>query len=410
MFPELGKHFGKRTDYLKVMWLRRAALGFWMIASLQVAWVCHQPLGAELKSTPQGLQAWPAQVRLQARSARGGWIQSEGSVLEGNLRLVASGYRPLEVAARPGRFQLWADPLSTLAERPAFYIGLILLIWEWARRTNPRIEANPQEPPARPRVATYQILHSLGQGTQAEVYLAEADSGLKVALKLIKEVDDEFRQRFEREAELCGRMDHPRIVRTLGWGSHEGRLWMAQSYLPGQSLRSWVNGRGLHAAEVRRLLTQICEGLAYAHRLGVFHRDLKPDNILLDSRGQAVIGDFGLARCLDMQTMTRTDVVLGSPAYMSPEQIGGEKILRGASDLYALGVIGYELVTGRLPFQGDLMQVMMGHLRESPQPPSQLRPGLPTGLESLILKLLEKDPAHRPGSAEEVMALLREGK
>ncbi|MFN8608439.1 MAG: serine/threonine-protein kinase [Vulcanimicrobiota bacterium] len=390
---------------------RGLAIGLWLLALLQVGWVCSRPLAVELRQAESGLMALPDQVRLQARNQRGRWQPVEGGWNEGGqeIRLVASGYQPLVLRAGPGRYQLWANPLLVLAESPAFYLGLLLFLGSWARRPAPPRQ-QPPEPAGRPRVSAYQVLHRLGEGAQAEVFLAETDSGLKVALKLLKEVDDDFRQRFEREAELCARMDHPRIVRTLGWGMQEGRLWMAQSYLPGQSLRNWVNGRGLHAAEVRRLLSQIAEGLAYAHGLGVFHRDLKPDNILLDSRGQAVIADFGLARCLDMQTMTRTDVVLGSPAYMSPEQIGGEKILRGSSDLYALGVIGYELITGRLPFQGDLMQVMMGHLRDQPRPPSSWRPNIPANLEALLLSLLEKDPARRPPTADQVIALLRDCK
>ena len=391
------------------MWMRRAAWACWLLALLQLGWKWAHPLQIELRQGPQGLTAWPTSVRLQARRPGGQWTQVEGGVLQGPIRLVASGYQSEEMEARPGQVRLRANPLQTLLECPPFYLGMVLLILGWARRPARAEEAREVAAP-RPRVAAYQVLQCLGEGAQAEVFLAEADSGLKVALKMIKEVDDDFRQRFEREAELCARMDHPRVVRTLGWGIHEGRLWMAQSYLPGQSLRGWVNGRGLHATEVRRLLTQIAEGLAYAHNLGVFHRDLKPDNILLDARGQAVIGDFGLARCLDMQTMTRTDVVLGSPAYMSPEQIGGEKILRGASDLYALGVIGYELVTGRPPFSGDLMQVMLGHIGQQPVPPSRWRPNLPPALEALILKLLEKEPRRRPGSAEEVIALLREAR
>ena len=350
-------------------------------------------------------QVQPAWVRVQVERA-GKWVQAEGQVA-GPIRLAAAGYRPSLVIARTGTFELWASPLQVLLESVFFYAGLAVWAWNWARRP---AQVAPAVAPERSRVAAYTILQSLGEGVQSEVFLGEADSGLKVALKLIKEADKEFRTRFEREAELCARMDHPRIVRTLGWGEHEGRLWMAQSYLPGQNLRSWVQGRGLHPSEVRRLMSQIAEGLAYAHRLGVVHRDLKPDNILLNARGQAVIGDFGLARCLDMQTLTRTDQVLGSPAYMSPEQIQGMRQLTGATDLYALGVIGFELLVGQLPFQGDVMKVMMGHLTERPPLPSQFRQGVPVWLEALIMQLLEKDPKRRPAAAEEVIARIREEK
>ena len=382
--------------------LRRLALLLWVLALAQAWWRCHSPLRVEMSAQGQVQPAW---VRVQVR--RGDkWVQVEERA-SGEVRLVAAGYQPAQVTAGAGSHELWAHPLPVLLESPLLYAGLALLAWSWARKPQGQLE---KPPPERPRVAAYTILQSLGEGVQSEVFLAEADSGLKVALKLIKEADQEFRTRFEREAELCARMDHPRIVRTLGWGEHDGRLWMAQSYLPGQTLRGWVQGRGLHPSEVRRLLTQIAEGLAYAHRFGVMHRDLKPDNVLLNARGQAVIGDFGLARCLDMQTLTRTDQVLGSPAYMSPEQIQGVRQLTPASDLYALGVIGFELLVGRLPFQGDLMQVMMGHLSDKPPVPSRFREGIPAPLEALILQLLEKDPGRRPATAEEVIARIREDK
>ncbi len=389
------------------MWFSRIGLLFLLLAGLQVWHRCRHPLLLELKENEQGLSSSLPELRVLSRRDSGQWVQVDSNTLKPDafVRLQLAGYSTLEVSAQPGTFPLWPIPGQVLFENPWIYAGLALLAWSWVR---PTPEHQPDDLlPAQTQVASYRLLQHLGEGVQAEVFLAESDSGMKVALKLIKQADPEFKKRFEREAELCSRLDHPRVVRTLAWGEFEGRLWMAQSYLPGQTLRGWVNERGLHPSEVRRLLAQLAEGLDYAHRRGVFHRDLKPDNILLNARGQAVIGDFGLARCLDMQTMTRADQVLGSPAYMAPEQIQGQKITSGSCDLYALGVIGFELLVGQPPFGGELMEVLMAHLSTPPPRPSSLREGTPGNLEELILRLLEKDPARRPASAEWVMAALR---
>ena len=400
MLTNIGKDPGMGSPYAEpVRWI---SIGL-LCLSLLVGWRrCRQPLEIHLEA---GRPSQP-QVYVQGW-VRGGWVDSQFNAVESHfekVRLVKAGYRASQFSRGSQTVLLWPNPVEVWLCFPWLPVSLALVMLTWLRRPPPQLSPAP-----RLQVSCYEVLHSLGQGAHAEVFLAQADSGLKVALKILKPEtsrDPEFRQRFEREAQLCERMDHPRVVRTLGWGEHQGRLWMAQSYLPGQSLASWVKPSGRHPREVRRILKQLAEGLAYAHEMGVFHRDLKPENILLDNKGDVVIADFGLARCLDMKTMTKTDETLGSPAYMAPEQIQGIKMVTGCADLYALGVIGYELAVGQLPFQGDLMQVLVAHLSQPPPRPRTLRPSIPDALEELLLDLLQKDPSHRPPSARNLLVRL----
>jgi serine/threonine protein kinase len=358
-------------------------------------------LGLLLAGWPCRLAINDPRLEIQARRAGGPWIvtpQLPQSTYQ--VRLSRAGYLP--VPYQPGQRQvwLWPNPAGLLTRWPLWIClgGAWLLLRNRSQASSPTVV-----PVQRQQVASYQVLRKLGEGSHAVVFLAEAESGLKVALKILRANDPDYRQRFLREAELCSQMEHPRIIRTLGWGEHQGRLWMAQQYHAGQTLDQWVRPRGRHAREVRQILTQVAEGLDYAHQLGVFHRDLKPANILLNSRGEAVIADFGLARCADFATMTRTQETFGSPAYMAPEQIRSGRVENGSADLYSLGVLGYELLYGRLPFEGDLMQVLQAHLCKIPEFPAQ--PGGP--VEAIIRQLLEKDPARRPASARELISRLQ---
>lgn len=345
---------------------------------------------------------------------------------------------PLQISAAGYQEQQFtkADILEGRAilqpRRQRTWIGLGLLGFSlagafWSVRS-PKAEPEPspstpsgQQIDERPinlgQIGPYHIISRLGQGATSEVFLAadrRAQGESRVALKLLSlqaSSERHFRSRFEREAELCQRMQHPRLVRTFAWGVHSQpdgeQLWMAQQYIPGQTLSSWISPHGLHPTQARRLLIQICEGLEYAHSLGVFHRDLKPDNIFSNSKGELLIGDFGMAKDSDLQTITQEGSVLGTPVYMAPEQVEGLKVGDGRADLYSLGVIGYELLAGKPPFEGSMIAVLSAHLSQAPKPILQIRPKTPLALSQFIMRLLEKNPAHRYASASEALLVLR---
>ena len=257
-------------------------------------------------------------------------------------------------------------------------------------------------------VGSYRLLRRVGEGAVAEVFLGENSSGDKAAIKILlphANDSEEFRTRFEREICLSMELDHPRIVKTYDWGLIEGRYWMAQTYLPGNTLQSWVKPSGMHAGDVRKVMIQICEGLEHLHEKGVFHRDLKPENILLNAKGEPVLADFGMARGQMYASITHVKAVVGTPAFMAPEQAQGHSI-DGRADLYALGIIGYELLTGILPFRGKPVNVLIAHVQEQPTPPREIQPNVPDEYQAVILKLMEKNPDDRYQSARDVITAL----
>lgn len=271
-------------------------------------------------------------------------------------------------------------------------------------------DARKPDAKTRANLGDYRLVRLLGKGTAAEVYLGEKADGTQAAIKLLFQdttETNEFRVRFEREASLCAKLDHPRLVKTYAWSVSEKRYWMAQTYLPGGTLRTWIKSSGMQPQTAKKVLIQIAEGLEHAHGKGVIHRDIKPENILLNSKGEPVIADFGIARRENLQTISQKNDIIGSPAFISPEQIEGVA-LDGRSDLYSLGVIGYELLTGSLPFRGKTMSVLMDHLRKPPPPPRLLNPTIPAAYEAVILKLLEKNPADRYQTARELITALNQ--
>jgi alpha-tubulin suppressor-like RCC1 family protein len=232
----------------------------------------------------------------------------------------------------------------------------------------------------------------------------DEETGQTVALKLLREAyadDPDYLGRFERELELARRIDSPNVVKVLGYGVRQGVPYLALEYVEGQSLRDLIASHGPYNwDETRALLIQIATGLADAHAAGVIHRDVKPSNVLLASDGTAKLTDFGIARGLDLTRVTATSTLLGTPAYLPPEGPEDER-----SDLYSLGVIGYELLVGTPPFEGKTYQaVMLAHLRT---PPDLTR--LPAEAQSILSWLLAKDPVERPQSAGELLAVLRGG-
>ncbi len=263
--------------------------------------------------------------------------------------------------------------------------------------------------------ARYQVVNKLGEGGMSYVYLAkEVSSGDVVAIKVLSPklaTDRSSVERLRREAGLAMRLDHPNVCRILRLGeSEDGLIYLVMPYLKGELLSDREMRDGPMDVETGvRLLLQICAGLHHAHELHIVHRDLKPENIMLvgedDGTERAVIMDFGLAkeRRADgaIQKLTATGIILGTPEFMSPEQIRG-KPLDARSDIYALGIMAFEMFTGKLPFQGrNAQEMMIARLRGTPTPLRQARSDMPAYLEKALLKSMATDPNDRYGTALE---------
>jgi YVTN family beta-propeller protein len=248
----------------------------------------------------------------------------------------------------------------------------------------------------------FTLLRQLGRGAMGVVWQArDEETGQLVALKLLRAVyadDPEVLERFAREVELAQRVRSAHVVRVLGYGTREGTPYLALEYIEGPSLRARLAEHGPYAwPEARALLAQLAEGLADVHAAGILHRDLKPSNVLLAPDGTAKLTDFGIARGLDLTRVTSTSALLGTPAYLPPE---GHRDAR--SDLYSLGVVAYELLTGAPPFEGESHEeLLLAHLRT---PPDLER--LPPEARPIVGALLAKDPAGRPQSAHALLAAL----
>ncbi|MDP9454992.1 MAG: protein kinase [Actinomycetota bacterium] len=259
----------------------------------------------------------------------------------------------------------------------------------------------------------YELLRPLGQGGMAKVYLARDEVlGRNVALKVLREQyaeDEGFVERFEREARSAAALSHPNVVQIHDRGcSDEGRYYIVMEYVPGGTLKERVRAEGpLGFEEATGLATQIAGALRAAHGRGVIHRDVKPQNVLLAEGGEAKVADFGIALAASAASISRTDLILGTPNYMSPEQAQGEPI-GPASDLYSLGVVLYEMLTGRVPFEAETpMAVCMKHINEPAPSPREANPAISEALEAITLRLLSKDPKGRHASAEDLIEDLR---
>jgi serine/threonine-protein kinase len=259
----------------------------------------------------------------------------------------------------------------------------------------------------------YRLVAALGRGGMARVYRG-LDQRLQrpAAIKVIDtqyRADPEYVARFEREARTIAQLDNPHIVRLYRYGNVDGLLYMAMQYVPGADLEYVLNsyradGALIEPADALRLAREVGQALDYAHAQGVIHRDVKPSNILLDRQGRAILTDFGLALLADLGTQGR---ILGSPHYVAPEQALSSAQAVPQSDLYSVGVILYEMFTGRVPFHGaDPMDVALMQIQEAPPPPRSLRPDLNPAVEAVILKALAKDPAQRHTSGAALSAAL----
>ena len=259
----------------------------------------------------------------------------------------------------------------------------------------------------------YQIIEELGKGGMGKVYRAlDKKLNEEVALKLVKpEIasDEKTVERFRNELRLARKISHRNVGRMYELMEYMGVHYITMEYIPGQDLRSLIRQTGKLTAETAvSIAKEVCEGLAEAHRLGVVHRDLKPSNILIDKQGDAKILDFGIARSLKSKGITGTRMMIGTPEYMSPEQVDGED-LDQRSDIYSLGVILYEMLTGRVPFDGDTpLSVAYKHKNKKPPNPREFNTQITDELLVFMLKCLEKDKEARYQSAGEVRSLLEE--
>lgn len=261
------------------------------------------------------------------------------------------------------------------------------------------------------QVGPYRLEQELGEGGMGVVYRARTPDGERVALKLARTslaADETFRRRFQREGHSTTRVDHPNVVRVLDAGEHGGLSYLTQSYMPGGSLAEQLERSGpLPVPAVVRLAHEVAGGLDALHEAGLIHRDLKPDNILFDSRGTAHITDFGLIKDLKASVVTKLGAAVGTWNYMAPEQVRGEDA-RPAIDIYALGCVLFACLAGSPPF-GDRrgMQVGWAHLNEEPPDPSASRPDVPADVGWAVTKALAKEPEDRPPTAVALARLVQ---
>ena len=254
----------------------------------------------------------------------------------------------------------------------------------------------------------YLIQRKLGSGGMADVYLAEdQELGRPVALKLLNERhanDEQFVERFRREAQSAAGLNHPNIVSIFDRGQAEGTYYIAMEFLDGRTLKELLIRNGPTPIPIAiDYARQILSALAFAHRNGIVHRDIKPHNIVVGSDGRLKVTDFGIARSGASQ-MTEAGSIVGTAQYLSPEQARGAPV-DPRSDLYSLGIVLYEMLTGEVPFTGDApVEIAMKHLSAIPDPPSKLRPEVPHDLDAVVMRALAKDPDQRYASAEEMDA------
>ncbi|MFL5864343.1 MAG: Stk1 family PASTA domain-containing Ser/Thr kinase [Solirubrobacteraceae bacterium] len=256
----------------------------------------------------------------------------------------------------------------------------------------------------------YRVLSRLGSGGMADVFLAEDQQlGRKVALKLLHHrfsEDPDFVERFRREAQAAAGLQHPNVVSVYDRGSFDDTYYIAMEYLPGRSLKQLIREEApLDPLRAIDITIQILKAARFAHRRGVIHRDLKPHNVIVDDSGHAKVTDFGIARA-GASDMTETGSIMGTAQYLSPEQAQGHPV-SAASDLYSVGVVLYEMLTGRVPFEAEsAVTIALKHVSESPIPPSRFNPTIPAELEQTVLWVLNKNAADRPADADQLITVL----
>jgi serine/threonine protein kinase len=257
----------------------------------------------------------------------------------------------------------------------------------------------------------YRIISQIGRGGMATVYKAyQASIDRYVAIKVLPSQlaeSKEFAARFHQEARIIASLEHPHILPVFDYGESDGVAYFVMRYLDAGTLKDrMVEGRPLPLNEIDKLFTQLADALGYAHSRGIIHRDLKPANALIDSRGNIFLTDFGIAKLLESASprLTQTDAIMGTPAYISPEQAQAQPVDQ-RSDIYSLGIILYEMVTGSVPFVAETpLAVLFKHISDPLPPPSSVKPDIAPAIEQVILKALAKDPNDRFATAAEFLA------
>ena len=255
----------------------------------------------------------------------------------------------------------------------------------------------------------YRLDHKIGSGGMADVWLAEdTELDRKVAIKILHDrfaQDKEFVQRFQREAQSAAGLQHPNVVGIFDRGSFDGTFFIAMEYVDGPSLKDLVKG-GMTPKDAIDFTRQILTAARFAHRKGIVHRDLKPQNVLIDDEGRARVADFGIARAGETSDITATGSVMGTAQYISPEQAQG-KPTTPRSDIYSIGVILYEALTGRVPFEGEsAVAVALKQVSEAPRRPSAINPNVPPALDAVVMRALAKEPEARFKDADAFLRAL----
>jgi serine/threonine-protein kinase len=247
----------------------------------------------------------------------------------------------------------------------------------------------------------FRIERRLGRGGMASVYLAHDEAlGRSVAVKVLEELagDGEMRERFVREARLAARLAHPNVVSVFDSGEHDGAPYIVMGYVDGSSLAGLIARRGrLAPDEVVPLGLQACAGLQHAHDHGLIHRDVKPHNLLVRADGTLKVSDFGIALSIEATRITTDGTILGTAAYLAPEQVAGEE-LSGTVDVYGLGAVLYEALTGRPPLEVSSLAELGRVVTRDPEPVRRCAPDVPPALESAVMHALERRPEARPAS------------
>ena len=257
-------------------------------------------------------------------------------------------------------------------------------------------------------ISKYKLISLLGTGGMSEVYLAhDTRTGTKVAIKILDKKlskDPEYIKRFKREVEISKTLSHPNIIKIISCGTDKGRYYIVYEYIEGLTLDKYIKSKKLSIKEIEEVTLQILKGLSYAHSKNIIHRDIKPSNIMISKDGMIKILDFGIARATARSTITKTGMFMGSPHYTSPEQIDGKKIDH-RTDIYSLGIVLYEMVTGKVPFQAD---TPLGFVKaHSYKQVPKIKRKIPSYLGEIIYKCLEKRPDDRYGSVKKIFDFIK---
>jgi len=259
----------------------------------------------------------------------------------------------------------------------------------------------------------YQIQKLIGRGGMGSVYeVQDLKENRVLALKILTQVamEDDSEQRFMREFEMLSKMNHPAVLKVYGWGRYEDQLYFVSEFVSGRDLKSEIKTRGPWPADdAAKLAAVVADALAVAHSMGIVHRDIKPHNIMIANDGSVRLLDFGVARKTGggMETLTKTGMIVGTPEYMSPEQFGTHRVDE-RSDLYSLGVVLFELLTGQIPFGGETPVVIaMKVIQQPPVAPQSVRKDIPEWVDRIVVKCMEKDPQNRYLTAAQLAEDLR---